>query len=53
MIQISYFSLEAELWKILRIAQISPASISTPSTLLYPKFIIDRVLSSNAAVANV
>ena len=39
-VQISFFSLEAELWKILIIAQISPASISTPHRLWYPKFII-------------
>jgi len=39
-IQINFFSFEAELWKILIIAQISPTSIKRPKTLLYPKFII-------------
>ena len=43
-VQISFFSLEAELWKMLIIAQISPASISTPHRLLYPKFIISYSL---------
>ena len=40
MIQISFFSFEAELWKTLIIAQISPISITRPKTLLYSKFII-------------
>ena len=39
-IQISFFSFEAELWKILIIAQISPISIRRPKTPLYPKLII-------------
>lgn len=39
-IQISFFSFEAELWKILIIAHISPVSIRRPKTPLYPKFII-------------
>jgi len=38
-IQSSFFSLEAELWKIFMIAQISPASMSRPKMPLYPKFI--------------
>ena len=39
-IQINFFSFEAELWKILIIAQISPTNTRRPKTLLYPKFII-------------
>jgi hypothetical protein len=38
-IQSSFFSFEAELWKIFMIAQISPASMSRPKIPLYPKFI--------------
>jgi len=39
-IQISFFSFEAALWKILIMAQISPISIRRPKMPLYPKFII-------------
>src|ERR1019366_6871062 len=39
-VQINFFSLETELWKILIIAQRSPANISTPKRPPYPKFII-------------
>ena len=38
-IQMSFFPLLAELWAMLRIAQMSPASTRRPSIPLYPKFI--------------
>jgi hypothetical protein len=38
-IQSSFFSFEAELWKIFMIAQMSPANTSRPNMPLYPKFI--------------
>jgi hypothetical protein len=34
MVQINFFSLEAALWKILIIAQMSPASIHTPEAVV-------------------